>query len=384
MIRKQLLILSLILVTAGIVISQEKPKFLTLNGYFSTMQSVIFDSISGPFVVDNLVHNRLNFKGYINEHITFATEFRNRLFTGDMVRSNTSYSETVGSDDGLVDLSWNILDKQSFLLNTSIDRLWADFNYGKFQARAGRQRINWGQTLVWNPNDIFNVYSYFDFDYVERPGSDAVRLQYYPDYSSAVELVLKGDYENRITGAALYRFNTHGYDIQFLAGFFNSEDIIAGTGWSGSMGSVSFRGEATWFQPAKNFSDTTGTGIFTIGFDKTFSNNSMAQMQVMYCNNPADIQTFESIYKGTMSTKEIAFSQFSAFGLYSYPITPLFNISLSAMWFPDLKGYYAGPSFEYSVAENVSLSLYWQHFESQKSEPGTRINMGFLRVKFNF
>ena len=50
------------------------------------MQSVMFDSLSGPFVNDNLIHNRLNLKGYVNEHITFAAEFRNRLFTGDMVR----------------------------------------------------------------------------------------------------------------------------------------------------------------------------------------------------------------------------------------------------------------------------------------------------------
>ena len=55
MIRKLILIFSFFLATAGIVISQEKPKFLTLNGYFSMMQSVMFDSVSGPFVVDNLV-----------------------------------------------------------------------------------------------------------------------------------------------------------------------------------------------------------------------------------------------------------------------------------------------------------------------------------------
>ena len=381
---RRLIFILLFLVATLSVLSQEKQKFLTFNGYFSMMQSAMFDSVSGPFVIDNLLHNRLNFKGYVNDHITFAAEFRNRLFTGDMVKLNPDYSGTVESDEGLVDLSWNIMDKQSFLLNTSIDRLWADFNYGKFQARVGRQRINWGQTLVWNPNDIFNVYSYFDFDYIERPGSDAIRLQYYPGYSSAFEIAIKADYENKVTGAALYRFNTHGYDIQFLAGLFNSDDFVAGTGWSGSMGSVAFRGEATWFQPAKNFSDTTGTGIITIGFDKTFRNNSMAQMQMMYCNNPADMLTFGSIYKGSMSTKEIAFSHFSAFGMYSYPLTPLFNISLSAMWFPDLKGYYAGPSFEYSVAENTGLSLYWQHIESQISDPGTRINMGFLRVKLSF
>ena len=348
------------------------------------MQSVMFDSLKGPFIVDNLLHNRLNFRGYATGHITFAAEFRNRLFTGDMVRLNPSYSESIGSDQGLVDLSWNILNEQSFFLNTSIDRLWVDFNYGKFQTRIGRQRINWGQTLVWNPNDIFNVYSYFDFDYIERPGSDAIRFQYYPGQSSAFEIAIKADYENKITGAALYRFNNRGYDIQFLAGYFNSQDFVAGAGWSGAIGSVSFRGEATWFQPVKEYYDTTGTGIFTIGFDRTFKNSSMAQMQFMYCNNPADLESFGSLYMGTMSTKDLAFSRFSAFGLYSYPVTPLLNISLSAMWFPDLKGYYAGPSFDYSFAENVDLSLFWQHFESRNSEPQTRINMGFLRVKFSF
>lgn len=364
--------------------SQEKPKFLMLNGYLSTMQSAIFDSLNGPFVIDNLLHNRLNFKGYVNENITFAAEFRNRLFTGDMVKAGPSYAESVGTDQGLVDMSWNILNEQSIFLNTTIDRLWVDLNYGKIQARVGRQRINWGQTLVWNPNDIFNVYSYFDFDYIERPGSDAIRLQYYPNYSSAFEIAVKADYENKVTGAALYRFNKWGYDIQFLAGYFNSEDLVAGAGWSGALGTVSFRGEATWFQPAKHFSDSTGTGIITIGFDKSFGNNSMAQMQVMYSNNPADMLSFGSIYKGTMSTKELAFSKFSAFCSYSYPVTPLFNISLSGMWFPDLKGYYAGPSFDYSVAENADISLIWQHFESKSSEPRTRINMGFLRVKFSF
>ncbi len=383
MMRKLFIILLFFVATVS-VFSQEKLKFLTLNGYFSTMQSAMFDSLKGPFVVDNLLHNRLNFKGYVNENISFAAEFRNRLFTGDMVKAGPSYAESVGSDQGLVDMSWNILNEQSFFLNTTIDRLWVDMNYGKIQARVGRQRINWGQTLVWNPNDIFNVYSYFDFDYVERPGSDAIRLQYYPDYSSAFEVAVKADYEKKVTAAALYRFNKWGYDIQFLGGYFNSEDLVVGAGWSGAFGSVSFRGEATWFQSAKHFSDSTGTGIFTIGFDKTFGNNSMAQMQVMYCNNPSDMQSFGSIYKGTMSTKELAFSKFSAFGSYSYPITPLFNISLSGMWFPDLKGFYAGPSFEYSFAENVDLSIYWQHFESKINEPKTRINMGFLRVKFSF
>lgn len=377
-------IITFFLVGSVFALAQEKDKRFTVNGYLTTMQSVMFDSLSGPFVIDNLVHNRLNFRGYLNSNITFAAEFRNRLFTGDMVRSGPSYSESMGSDQGYVDLSWNILNEQSFFLNTTIDRLWADFNYGKFQAKIGRQRINWGQTLVWNPNDIFNAYSYFDFDYVERPGSDAVRLQFYPDFSSAFEIAVKADYQDNITAATLYRFNKWDYDLQFLAGYVNSEDLVAGAGWSGAVGSVSFRGEASWFQPAEHFSDSAGTGLFTIGFDKIFKNNSMVQAQVMYCNNPADLDSFGSLYFGTISTKDLAFSKFSAFGLYSYPVTPLLNISLSAMWFPDMKGYYAGPAIDYSFAENVDLSVYWQHFESKNIDNKSTINLGFLRVKFSF
>jgi hypothetical protein len=381
---KTLAILSMIVFTCSTTLSQEKPAFLTLNGYVSMMQSVLFDSLSGPFINDNLIHNRLNMKGYVNENITFAAEFRNRLFTGDMVRSVPDYPEMIAADQGWIDLSWNLLDEQSFFLNTTIDRLWVDFNYGKFQAKIGRQRINWGQTLVWNPNDLFNTYSFFDFDYVERPGSDAVRLQYYPGYSSVVEFAIKADYNNRVTAAALYRFNKWGYDIQFLGGYVESEDIMAGAGWSGAFGSVSFRGEASWFQPYADFRDSTGTGILTFGFDKTFKNNSLTQIQLMFCNNPVDPESFSEFYYGTLSAKELAFSIFTLFGQFTWPVTPLFNASLSAMWFPDMNGYYAGPSFDYSIAENVDLSLYWQHFDSKNETAAEKINIGFLRVKISF
>jgi hypothetical protein len=368
----------------GHAFPDDKPKFLTMNGYVSTLQSVLFDSLSGAFINENIIHNRLNFKGYVNKHITFAAEFRNRLYTGDMVRSVPNYSETIAADPGWIDMSWNLLNEESFFLNTTIDRLWVDLNYGKIQVRAGRQRINWGQTLVWNPNDVFNTYSFFDIDYVERPGSDAVRLQYYPGSSSAIELAVKADHDEKVTAAALYRFNKWGYDIQFLAGYTASEDLMAGAGWSGAFGSVSFRGEASWFQPAKNFSVATGTGIFTFGFDKSFKNNSIAQAQLMFCNNPLDLSSFSEFYYGTLSAKELAFSKFTAFGQFTWPVTPLFNVSLSAMWFPDLSGYYAGPSFEYSIAENVDLSVFWQHFDSNSETVSEKVNIGYLRVKISF
>ena len=348
------------------------------------MQSVMFDTLSGPFINDFLLHNRLNLKGYLNDNITIAAEFRNRLFTGDMARMGNTWSEMIGTDDGLIDMSWNLFTEESFFLNTTIDRLWLDFNYDKFQARIGRQRINWGQTFVWNPNDIFNAYSFFDIDYIERPGSDAIRLQYFPDWSSAVELAVKADSEKDITAAGLYRFNKWGYDIQFLAGYSNSSDLVAGTGWSGSIGSLSFRGEGTWFHPLESFSDTTGTTIITAGVDKIFKDNSMVQVQLMYCNNPPELNNFTSLYSGDLSAKDLAFSEFSAFGQFTWAATPLLNVGISAMWFPDLKGYFTGPSVDFSMAENVDFSFIWQHFKGKMGGTETRINLVFLRVKYSF
>lgn len=376
------LVILLFLLFCFVTTSQEKKSF-SLNGYTSVMQSVMFDSLKGNFTNDNLIHNRLNMKGYLGEHITIDLELRNRIFTGDAVK-DPAYRQLIGTDQGMTDLSFNFVSEKSFLINTTIDRYWLDFNYGKFQARIGRQRINWGQTLVWNPNDIFNAYSFFDFDYIERPGSDAIRLQYYPGSSSSVEFAIKADRERDVTAAALYRFNKWGYDIQFLAGLSNGSDLVAGTGWSGSLGTISFRGEASWFQPKESFKDLKGRGLVTTGFDKVFKNNSMAQIQVMYCNDPLKLTNFNSFYSGDLSSKDLAFSRFSAFGQFSYPATPLLSISASAMWFPDLNGYFAGPSVDYSLAENVDFSLIWQHFYSEMAGVRTRVNIGFVRVKYSF
>lgn len=382
--RKILICISFLILSHSGIYGQEELKKISINGYLSSLQSVMFDTLSGPFINDFLIHNRLNIKGYLNNNITAAIEFRNRLFTGDMTKTGAGYSEITGSDDGMIDMSWNIFNEESFFFNTTIDRMWIDFNYEKFQARIGRQRINWGQTFVWNPNDIFNAYSFFDIDYIERPGSDAIRLQYYPTSSSVAEVAVKADRNNDITAAGLFRFSKWGYDIQFLAGYSNSSDIVAGAGWSGSIGSFSFRGEGTWFHPVRSFSDTSGTSIITAGIDKIFSNNSTLQFQLMYCNSPLDLKNFTGLYMGNLSARELAFSEFSAFGQFSWAATPLLNLGLSAMWFPDLSGYFTGPSIDFSLAENVGFSLIWQHFRGEMSGIRSRINLVFLRFKYSF
>ena len=79
-----------------------------------------------------------------------------------------------------------------------------------------RQRVNWSQTLIFNPNDIFNGYSFFDFDYPEKAGSDAVRLYYYPSVVSVIEVAAKLNRFGQLSAAALHRFNVSGWGVQVL------------------------------------------------------------------------------------------------------------------------------------------------------------------------
>lgn len=362
--------------------SQEKASPLSVYGYVSSLQSAMFDSLSGPVSHDNLIHNRLNIRGYIGKNITLAIDFRNRLFTGDLARSGNFYSSVIDRDLGWIDLSWNVINENSFFLNVTLDRAWIEFKTGKMEICAGRQRINWGQTFVWNPNDIFNAYSFFDFDYIERPGSDAVRFQYFATPSSVVEIAVKADNKNEITAAGLYRFNKWGYDIQILGGFSQSEDYIAGAGWSGHIGSLSFRGETSLFRPVEK--SRKGILLTTVGIEKIFRDNSIAQMQLMYCNNPLNLKDFNSLYSGNLTARELAFSKFTSFCSFNWAVTPLLNTGISVMWFPDMKGYFTGPSVDYSLAENLDFTLLWQHFRGNLNDVKTRLNIAFLRIKYSF
>lgn len=219
----------------------------SLHGYISSMQSVMFDSINKNWTMDNYVTNRLNFKWYTTSYLSAVAEMRNRIVFGETIKNNPqTYASSFEHDYGWMNLNHNIATGNSYLVNLNVDRLYVAYQQDKLNITLGRQRINWGQTLVWNPNDIFNAYSFLDFDYIERPGSDALRLQYYTSETTVMEMAIKVNNVNQITAAGLYRFNTSGYDIQLLGGVFNSEDYVAGAGFSGAINSIALRGEASY------------------------------------------------------------------------------------------------------------------------------------------
>ncbi|MCB8995051.1 MAG: hypothetical protein H6538_05545 [Bacteroidales bacterium] len=372
--------------------AQEEGSKHSFESYISNLQSVMIDSLNGNWISDNLIHNRINYFWYPNEHFSFSTQLRTRLVYGESVKYIPSYAASFEKDGGIMDLSVNLLSEKSFLLNTAIDRIYFSYSRGSFVGTLGRQRINWGLNYVWNPNDIFNVQNYFDFDYVEKPGSDAIRLQYYTGAASSLELAAKADHNQNITSAAYYRFNKFGYDFQFLYGLFESQDFVFGTGFSGHISSAGFKGEASYFKPIRNQGDTASVFLAGIGADYMLKNSLYLQVEGLYhySDKSSGISDFYSWYSGDLNVKKLAFTDVSVFANISYPFTPLLNANLSCMIFPEIKGFFTGPSVNYSVSQNMEFSFISQYFSGKIPDAVTgekkrqSLFMGFIRFKLSF
>jgi len=361
---------------------------MELNGYVKYMNTAMFNSIDSVWLVDNLIHNRLNYKWYMNDKLTFALDMRNRFVYGDLVKFMPNYANSMEEDNGYLNfLTNNITDGNSYVLNTTFDRAYLELNLNKWVITLGRQRINWGQSFAWNPNDIFNSYSFFDFDYEERPGSDAVRIQYYPNYTSVAEAAIKIDKDNNITAAGLYRFNKWGYDIQLISGIIDSSDYVVGAGWSGSLLDFGFNGEVSYFHPQENFSDSTGVTIVSAGLSYMFGKSLNVSVEGNYNDyfDKLNLTSFSDLYFMPLSVKTTSYSKFSWFGQVSYPFHPLLTGNISVMYFPSLgNGYFLMPSLAYSISDNFEFALYGQRFEGSFGGHYDKMTMLFMRFRFSF
>ncbi len=365
---------------------------LFVSGYVSEMSQTMIDSIGGQWLMDGQIHNRLKINYYPASNFSTDIEIRNRLIYGESVFYNPDYASYVDQDRGFVDMSYNISTGDFYVLNTTIDRAYLKFEKGKFVATLGRQRINWGKTFVWNPNDLFNNYSFFDFDYAEKPGSDAFDLQFYPNYSSIIEFATKIDRDTNLTTAVRYGFNAFNYDFQLLVGYYQSSDFAIGTGWSGNIWNVTFRGEATYLQPQNSFFDTTGVFVATAGFDHMFANGLTVFAEYLYNQTPMQLASlnFYQVNQAPQSVKNLSFARHNFVAQISYPISPIINFSLSGMYMHNINIVFLSPDFDFSLNQNFDLSIINQFFYIKIINPQSLLKekklltFVFLRLKFDF
>lgn len=390
---KQISIIFLLILLTIQVNSQSKK--ITLNGYIKDLGMYykpvspiqISETDSLDFLFLNQIHNRLNFRWYTTNSLSFALEARNRLFFGQMIREFPDYKDIVNNDEGYLNLGMIIASGDSWFLHSAIDRAWADYSIDKWQVRVGRQRINWGVNLVWNPNDIFNTFSYFDFDYEERPGTDAVKIQYYTGVTSSAQLVYKiGRYKNETAIAGMYRFLTGSTDFQFLGGW-AGKDYVFGGGWSGDIKGGGFRGEFSYFLPTSKNNDSKQAFVASVSGDYTLKNSLYLHSAILFNSNgkTGDAGGDRGIFNQDLSAKMLSLGMYNLFGQISYPVTPLFSGNFTVIMNPLDQSSFLGPSLTYSIGNNWEIMVNGQLFlGGTGTEYGDYGQAVYGRIKWSF
>ena len=392
---KILLLILPALLLQSTILSQPTDRNWRLYGHLQTMQQVWVPPDVPQWQTMTALSNRLDFRWHPGNKFSFHAGVRNNANLGQMVFDYHPYLADFSTmDDGLIDLTRLWINDSSIFFYSSIDRMNVKFRTGNFEATVGRQRINWGINLIWTPNDIFNAYNYFDFDYVERPGCDAVLLQYYTGYTSSLQFGFKVDRHlyaidsvYKVTSALMYRFNRWGYDFQFLGGIMR-EDAVAGIGWAGHIKGAGFSGEASYFLDRKQLFDTTGAVVASAEMNYTFSNSLYLQGGYLYnsagTTGPAGWGT-AFMLAVDISAKNLTRARHSLFAQTSYPITPLINASLAGIFNPNDKSGFAGPSIDLSLTTNLSLLLTGQIFwGANQTAYGDYGSLFFMRLKWSF
>lgn len=360
---------------------------ISFSGYLRYMNSSSVIN-SDSTIKDNLIHNRLRIKLDLNSRFNAVVEMRNRAFFGQATKINPNLGNILNNDLGELDLSFVPYDQKELVIHSIFDRAYIKYSSDKWELRIGRQRINWGVNLAWNPNDLFNAYSLIDFDYQERLGVDALRLQYYIGEMSTIEISAQpGMNIDESIFAGLWKFNLNGSDFQFLFGNYY-EDVAIGFGLATNIKNAGVTIESTYFNPKNN--SKTSEGLSTsfsvdystksgIYFNSSFLFNSLGSTKKSTDNN-----LFGS-FLTDISAKRLMPSKLTYFTQVSGNFTPAINGSMTIFHMKGEEMLLIMPSITYELKENLDTMLLAQLIYNQIESNFNSMGVGiFLRCAYNF
>ncbi|HBX66989.1 MAG: hypothetical protein CL670_04995 [Balneola sp.] len=360
-------------------------EIVDISGYFKELGQISLSNDFSTLHYDNSIQNRFETEWSFTENLELNADLRTRLLHGYTVQNTPEISRFYENDPNLMDLSWVLADTDNAILLSQIDRLHVSYFAGDFEFYGGRHRINWGKTMAWNPNDLFNNYAFLDFDYEERPGVDAVSAVYNLDFASSLEAGFKlARSFNKMVIAAMYRTNVKTYDLQFIAGHYEDK-VVVGAGWAGYLKDAGFKGEATYFQPEKDFLNQTGSLSSTIGFDYIFPNSLYAQAEFLYNGGYQKKNAPLATLTQPPTADNLFISKTGYLLNGSYTLNPLLNVNLGFMGSFTRKMVILFPQVSYSVAENLDLLLVSQLLKGYVFSNATNTpNVFFVRLKWSY
>ncbi|MBI1306751.1 MAG: hypothetical protein GC181_09070 [Bacteroidetes bacterium] len=355
------------------------------RGYVKDLRLISIDA-KGHTLQQNFIHNRFNFRYQLKSNLKFGLELRNRFFYGEFLKYVPNYGDQLEYDPGVIDMTWSWINNREFVAHTTIDRMWLNWSNDKWDIRIGRQRINWGQNIVWNPNDLFNVLNFANFDYEERPPADALKIEHYLKKGGSLNFGYKfaKKWEETVF-VTMYRFNKKLYDVQILAGKYH-RDAAVGLGWAGSIKNAGFKGEATYFEPIMDSSDRAF--ITSVSVDFLMKKGPYVVISTLYNTlGTSDLNKLLQLTPtagGTLDVKHLMPNKYSLFVQAGGSVTPLLSLNLAVIGAIDIKGVFMMPTIAYNLKTNLDLNIIGQSFLGDSDKWRFLSNGIFVRLKQSF
>jgi len=356
---KSVLLCVLLAAVTATAVAQGTP--FELGGYVK----YLLDRSSLPGMtptIDQLLHARLNARWFPGAGVSAGAEFRARAYEGGLVGDTPDFLSTVRSEREFARLDATLWQTRQSLGYGEVDRLWADWAGGPWEATLGRQRVAWGTALVWNPTDLFNPFSVLDFDYEERPAVDGLRLQYFTGEVSKAEAVIKpGRSPTSAAAAVAYTTDVGAYDVHLLWGR-RAGCWLTGGSWAGEIAGGGFRGEFLVSQRAilqgspAALSGGTG-GVMATGVlsgDYTFPDSWYVHIESLYNSAGAGSQA-AAFQDRAHALGLLSPARWTLWGEVARDVSPLVRASVFVVYDPDDGSKVYGPSVSWSAAKNLDV-----------------------------
>ncbi len=319
----------------------------------------------------NLLHARLNLRWYADPAVTVGVESKLRLFSGAGARDLAAETDRLGGNRGWFHWDTRFVDTDHQVMIGTLDRTWVDGTAGPVELTVGRQRVAWGTALVWNPVDLFNAASPLDFDNVEKPGTDAARVQVYLGPNTKAEVAAApARRADDATAAAELVLNRWGYDWVLLGGR-RGPETVAGGAWAGSIGGGGFRGEVLGAFPRAGYRPPPGLpyppgvpapvrdGAYltgTVDGDYTFHSSLYLHGAVLYNSAGAAGAAGGLGSLAAYARRWLSPARWSVFAEAGHDLSPLVHAGLASILNPGDGSWYLGPSLDWSAGPDLDVT----------------------------
>lgn len=354
--------------------------YKNLITYFSTDHFI--DENGNPSgrkeLIADLNRIRLSPEIRFSENILLHGDIDNEVVASNYTGTRTFDLFWRSSDyNDLYDPSVDSTFADDYIYRLNLHRFYMKFVSGDFTLTAGRQQIRFGSGRLWNPLDILNPISpTFVEGAADQKGTDALRVEYYPDEASEIAFVYAPRrVDDELDFGTLANKNTHiisrirttvsDTDLAVLGGRVATRNLvgidIAAILWDGML-----RGSLLYASPDE------GSAYFlsSVGYEYNFANGIYCMAEYFYNENALNRnRSLSAAYEESLlfgmneeryqqlANQFLTFNRHYAGIALGYDITPLLRGELFIMADIEGRGIFFSPSLKYNLFQNIDISV---------------------------